>query len=105
MDLDYSLFPDREPPTHWTDAERAQYLERLCRQVDFGIPVGSRYVIALRAWKDTFDRFLLLDSPAYHALRAYFRWTRLETRYRNTGWKPPYEIEDLREGRPPDGSM
>jgi hypothetical protein len=82
MELNYSLYPDREIPTDLTDAERAEYVERLCRQFDFGTPIVSRFVIALRDWKDIFERFPILDSPAYHAIRAYFHW-----------------------GRPPDQSM
>lgn len=105
VEFDSSLYPDREPPIRWNDVERAEYVERLCRQFDFGIPVASRHVIALRAWKDVFDRFPLLDSPAYHAIRAYFGWERLQARYRNTGWKPAWELQDEREGRPPDRSM
>jgi hypothetical protein len=105
VELDYSLYPDREIPTDLTDAERAEYVERLCRQFDFGTPIASRFVVALRAWKDIFDRFPILDSPAYHAIRAYFRWERFTPRYKNTGWKPKWELQDLREGRPPDRAM
>jgi hypothetical protein len=83
LEFDLSLYPDREPPIEWNDAERAEYVERLCRQFDFGIPIASRHVIALRPWKDVFDRFPLLDSPAYRAIRAYFGWERLQPRYRN----------------------
>ena len=105
MELDYSLYPDREIPTYLTDAERAEYVERLCRQSDFGTPIASRFVVALRDWKDVFDRFPILDSPAYHAIRAYFRWERITPRYKNTGWKPKWELQDIREGRPPDRAM
>jgi len=60
---------------------------------------------SVREWKDIFDRFPILDSPAHHAIRAYFHWERFTPRYRNTGWKPGWEIQDLREGRPRDQSM
>ena len=96
MELDYSLYPDREIPTDLTDAERAEYVDT---------PIASRFVVALRDWKDIFDRFPILDSPAYHAIRAYFRWERFTPRYKNTGWKPKWELQDLREGRPPDRAM
>ncbi len=104
MDVDFSLYPDREPPWEWDDAERAEYVERLCRQADFGIPVSFRHASALRAWKETFDRFPLLDSPTYHALRALFGWVSLSRRYGNTGWQAKWEGRDGREGRPPDQS-
>jgi hypothetical protein len=65
MELDYSLYPDREVPVDLDDDERAEHVERLCRQFDFGARIESRYVIALRHWKDIFDRFPVLDSPAY----------------------------------------
>ena len=77
MEFDFSLYPDREPPIEWNDVERAEYVERLCRQFDFGIPIASRYVLALRAWRYVFGRFPLLDSPAYHAIRAFSGWHRL----------------------------
>ena len=70
MELDYSLYPDREIPIDLTDAERARYVERLCRQVDFGTPIASHLVIALRDWKYIFDCFPILDSPASHGIMA-----------------------------------
>jgi len=81
MELDYSLYPDREIPTDLTDAERAEYVERLCRQFDFGTPIASRFVVALRDWKDIWGRFPILNSPAYHSIRAYFHWERFTPRY------------------------
>jgi hypothetical protein len=57
----------------------------------------SHLIAALRDWKDVFDRFPILDSPACHAIRAYFRLERFTPRYKDTGWKPKWELEDLRE--------
>jgi hypothetical protein len=68
--------------------QRAEYVERLCRQFDFGTPIASRFVIALRGWKDIFDRFPILDSPAYHAIRAYFRWERFTPRCKTPAGNP-----------------
>ena len=31
MELDYSLYPDREVPVDLDDDERAEHVERLCR--------------------------------------------------------------------------
>jgi hypothetical protein len=63
VELDYSLYPDREIPTDLTDAERAEYVERLCRQFDFGTPIASRFVVALRDWKEPVSNPRLTGLP------------------------------------------
>jgi|SRR5947209_6585595 len=56
------------------DYDRADYVRRICRACDFGVPPDHDTVALFRGWRDVFDRYPLPDSPAYHALRAYFRW-------------------------------
>lgn len=76
MNLDPSVYPDlEEPPLELSsDAEMADYVQRVCTAWDFGIPPMPETVTLFSGWKDIFDRFALSHSPGYHAFRDMFRW-------------------------------
>jgi hypothetical protein len=79
MDLDGSVYPDRDPPEALDTAEeRADYLQRICGAFDHGIPPEEKTLRLLATWRTVFDLFPLVSSPAYHALRAYFGWPAVE---------------------------
>lgn len=95
--MDGSVYPDREPPQEFTcDEDRADFVHRICSAWDFGIPPLRETFDLFAGWRDVFDRFPILNSPAYHAFRTIFKWPAipggriLEARY---------ERLDRREGR------
>ncbi len=70
MELDASLYPDREVPPSRLDepGEKADYLHRLCSAMDFQIFPEPATLQALAGWQEIFDRYPLPASPAYRAL-------------------------------------
>ncbi|MEW6284352.1 MAG: hypothetical protein AB1758_37400 [Candidatus Eremiobacterota bacterium] len=98
MEIDATVYPDREPPSELTLAEdKADYVHRVCSAFDFGIPPEEFTLRLMSGWKEIFDRFQLPHSPAYHALRAFFRW---EPVARGTCCSEPgYRKLDEAEGR------
>lgn len=69
--IDHSVYPDVEHGEGFEDDyDRADYVQRICAACDFGVPPDRDTVALFRGWRDVFDRFPLLDSPSYHALRA-----------------------------------
>ena len=80
MNLDHTLYPELdEPPQALPTAEdQADYLDRLCAAWDFGVPPTADNLAGMARWRAVFDRFPLLHSPAYHALRDLYGWPRLE---------------------------
>ena len=100
MKLDHSVYPDLdEPPDEVSDlptAEaRADYVQRICAQWDYGIiPERARFRLFAQ-WRDVFDRFPLPHSAAYHTFRFGFGWDPMPGRALRAG----YELDDLREGR------
>jgi hypothetical protein len=98
LELDGSVYPDREPPSDLqTLEEKADYLARICGAFDNGVGPETYTLKLLSNWKDVFDRFPLKGSPAYHALRSYFGWEPVE-RLRWFG-TPAYIKLDRMEGR------
>jgi hypothetical protein len=98
MNIDTSLYPDREPPSRLdTPQEKADYLQRVCGSFDYGLPPTAETLEELRHWKEVFDRFALPGSPAYHALRAYYGWEEVPRLPYLT--KPHYQVLDEIEGR------
>jgi len=99
---DYNLYPDEEPPdfdgADVSEEDRAEYLERLCRQTDWGVFPYREYLDALADWKDVFDKYPVLDSPAYHAFRTFFGWNQLE-RVDNPARERSSQVSDFLEGR------
>lgn len=75
MEIDATVYPDREPPSELTTPEeKAEYVHRVCAAFDFGVPPEETTLQLLWGWKPVFDRFPISHSPAYHALRAFFGW-------------------------------
>ncbi|MBI2925255.1 MAG: hypothetical protein HYY24_06070 [Verrucomicrobia bacterium] len=98
--IDTSLYPDCEPPTDLADESvAADYLVRVCGAYDFGMAPRPEVVATLREMRDIFDKYPLLDSMAYHALRRRFGWPELP--HVGTPHNPATE-QDCREGREPD---
>lgn len=101
--IDGALYPDCDPPTDLRDEhEAADFLMRVCGACDFGMPPSDETVVTLRTLRDTFDRFPILDSMAYHALRRWFGWPELP--HVGAPWNSAAE-QDAREGRPPDDTL
>ncbi len=76
MPLDHSVYPDLEElPTALASPEsRADYLHRICSAWDHGVLPDQETFGLLSGWKEVFDRYPVLASPAYHAFRAWFHW-------------------------------
>ena len=76
MYIDGSVYPDLdEPPRSLETAEdRADYVHRVCTAWDYGVPPDPETFELFAHWRDVFDRFPVVTSPAYHAMRAWFGW-------------------------------
>jgi len=98
MIVDASVYPDQDPPLVLeTPEDKADYVHRICGAFDFGLPPTADTLVALRAWKEVFDRFPLPASPGYHALRSYYGW---EPVARLPALSTPhYRVRDALEGR------
>ena len=80
MHIDHSLYPefDCPPDVLESDGDKADYVHRVCTAWDLGIHPDPETFELLRQWKDIFDRFPVLTSPGYHAMRAWFGWEALQ---------------------------
>lgn len=75
MYIDQSVYPDIEPPTELrTFEEKADYLHRICSAWDFRIHPERETFVLFKGWKEIFDMFPLVASPAYHAFRSWYGW-------------------------------
>lgn len=74
--VDHSVYPDMdELPTALETVEaRADYVHRICSAWDYGVHPEPETFTLLARWKDVFDRYPIVTSPAYHAFRAWFQW-------------------------------
>jgi hypothetical protein len=74
--LDHSVFPDLDAPPDdlCDDAARADYLQRVCAAWDFGIHPDQQTFALLSTWRGIFDRWPVLTSPGYHAMRMWYDW-------------------------------
>jgi hypothetical protein len=81
MNLDSSLFPDvAEPPqTLPTDADKADYVARVCGAWDFGLVPTAETFGLFRSWRDVFDRFPISSSPSYTAFRMLYGWPTVDS--------------------------
>src|SRR5512147_160867 len=104
MYIDHSVYPDLdEPPTTLdTPEDRADYVHRICSAWDFYVHPEPETFELFAGWKDVFDRFPLLASPAYAAFRAWFGWEPFPVPPGITGPTPLYVHLDRLEGRPED---
>ncbi len=102
MDLDHSVYPDLDedelPETLSEDWQKADYMDRICAAIDFGIPPEPATMELFSQWKDIFDKFPIPNNPAYHAIRAINGWEEVPRIYFG-GYTPPWERQDQREGR------
>jgi len=104
MHIDGSVYPDVESPPRSLDAPtaRADYVHRVCSAWDYGVPPHPDTFALFATWKDVFDRFPVVTSPAYHAMRMWFRWEPVPI---PSGLHPPvprYLDYDRMEGRDED---
>ena len=93
----HSLYPDLDSPPDElkTAEERADYVQRVCGQWDYGLVPEPETFRLLSRWKDVFDAFPLPHSAAYHAFRSGFGWEPVP----GHSLRATYEIYDLQEGR------
>lgn len=99
MMLDHSVYPDVTPAPDvlHTEAERADYVHRVCSAFDYGLfPERSDWE-RFASWKEIFDRFPLPHSPAYHTFRRRYGWNQVPGGV--SGLTPGWKAQDLREGR------
>jgi hypothetical protein len=104
MHIDGSVYPDLESPPRSLDSleARADYVHRICSAWDYGVQPDPETFALLSGWKDVFDRFPIVTSPAYHAVRLWFRWDAVRV---PPGLHPPvprYIEYDRIEGREAD---
>ena len=104
IDIDQSVYPDvDEPPrTLETIEAKADYVHRICAAWDFHVHPEPATFQLFAQWKEVFDCFPLLTSPAYHAFRAWFGWEKVTC---PEGLAPPvpyYVHLDYWEGRDED---
>ena len=96
--IDASVYPDRTPPEDFmTPEHQDDYLHRIVGAFDQGMVPEKATLCLLAEWKEVFDRVQLLHSPAYHALRSFFRWPALP--HKTSFTEPTYRILDSLEGR------
>lgn len=96
--IDGSVYPDCEPPEFFSDDyDRADYLDRVCTALDFGIVPEPETLNLFSGWKHIFDRFPVRQSSGYHALRDLYGW---EPVPRTPYFKEPfYRVLDAQEDR------
>lgn len=104
MHIDGSVYPDLEsPPASLnTPEDRADYVHRVCAAWDYGVPPSDETISLFSGWREVFDRFPFVTSPAYHAIRQWFRWPPAPVA---PGLHPPtprYREYDRVEGRGED---
>ena len=102
--LDTSVYPDLDdPPAHLNeDAERADYVARICGAWDFGLLPTPETFALFAGWRTVFDRYPLAHSPAYAAFRMTYGWPPLPISL----VEAPWEVADRRAGRPwPDSCL
>ncbi len=102
MYIDHSVYSeyDNPPDALETEFDKADYVHRICTAWDFHIFPEPETFELFAQWKDVFDRFPVLTSPAFHAFRAHFGWERLPARF--SGPTPLYVHLDRIEGRDAD---
>ncbi len=72
--IDGALYPEIDPPEDLVDeADKADFLSRLCAAWDFGTLPDPGLVAQVRKpeWRDAVDGCRLLTSPVYHLLRKW----------------------------------
>jgi hypothetical protein len=102
--IDHSVYPDLDnPPEEFVDDfQRADYVQRVCTAWDFGIMPRPETFDLLAGWKQIFDQFPVVTSPAYHAMRERFGWQPIPWPNGIAPPMAPWEHMDRIEQRPPD---
>jgi hypothetical protein len=91
--IDGAIYPDTDVPERLTtEAERVDFLARLCSAWDFGILPNIDTIEEIRRdeWRQAVGECRLLTSPTYHLLRS---WHGLE-QLPYLGQKIKYIIDD-----------
>mgnify|MGYP000250596405 CR=1 FL=1 len=101
MMIDGSVYPDlTEPPVDLAeDADRADYVHRVCAAWDFGVHPDPETFELFAGWRTVFDRFPLPLSPGYRAFRSWFGWPAIEPQQGMLGPEPRHAVLDRLEGR------
>ncbi|WP_156427154.1 hypothetical protein [Leptolyngbya sp. NIES-2104] len=68
----HPMFTSRCPNCEVTIADQADYVARICGAWDFGIIPTPETFLLFSTWREVFDGFPLLHSPAYAAFRSGF---------------------------------
>jgi hypothetical protein len=104
MFIDGSVFPDLDTPPQVLDRaeDRADYIHRVCAAWDYGVQPEAETFALFAEWKEIFDRFPVVTSPAYHAMRTWFGWEPVAVPPGLHAAMPRYREYDDLEGRPPD---
>jgi hypothetical protein len=102
--IDQTVYPDlSQPPTELiTIEDKADYVHRICAAWDHHVHPEPQTFELFSTWRDVFDRYPVLTSPAYHAFRAWFGWPRLAPRLDLLPPTPLYVHLDRLEDRPED---
>ena len=97
--LDHSVYPEVRPAPDElpAEADRAEYVHRICSAFDFGVFPDQTDWDRFSEWKDVFDRFPLPNSPAYHTFRSAYGWNAAPRG--TSGLMPDWKAQDIREGR------
>jgi hypothetical protein len=72
--IDGALYPDVTPPdTLDSQAEKVDFIARLCAAWDFGLLPDWETIEEIRreVWRSAVDQCRLLTSPTYHLLRQW----------------------------------
>ena len=103
-EIDQSVYLDLDQPPAVleTPEAKADYVDRICGAWDFGVHPEQATFDLFAQWRDIFDKFPIITSPAYHAFRAWFRWPALEIPPRLPAPTPRWVHLDRLEGRPDD---
>lgn len=104
LEIDQSVYPDMDDPPEVLETKeaKADYVHRICAAWDFGVHPDQSTFALFSDWKDVFNEFPILMSPAYHAFRAWFHWPALEAPAGLPAMTPRWVHLDRLEGRPPD---
>jgi hypothetical protein len=98
---DYSLYPDVTAPDidNASELDKADYLDRFCRQADFGFFPSLEQIEALAEWRNIFEKYPVPGSAMYYRLKERFGWAGTETIACPSYSKLPWQIEDELDGR------
>ena len=97
--IDQSLYPDEVPPdptsAPLSEGEKAEHIHRVCAGWEFGLLPEEATFQTMLAWKDTFERFPIPNSIAYHTFRFLLGLPSIPGEI----LEAPYERLDREEGR------